>query len=99
VDNAFLVRGLERLSYLDGVLQRLIERQRARKRFALDILHHQIVRADVVELTNVGMVQRSDGAGFTFEALAELDGRYLDGDDAVEACIAGLPYFAHTASA
>ena len=41
-------------------------------RLAFDVLHHQVVRADVVELADVGMIQGGDGAGFALEAFAEL---------------------------
>ena len=72
VDDAFAVRGIQRIGNLDGVLQRLIERQRPFERLALDVLHHQVVRADVVELADVGMIQRGDRARLALEAFAEL---------------------------
>jgi len=39
---------------------------------AVNVLHDQIIRADIVDLADVGMIQRGDGFGFTLEPLAEL---------------------------
>jgi hypothetical protein len=41
-------------------------------RCALDELHHQVVRADVVQLADVRVVQGRDCASLTLEALREL---------------------------
>jgi len=57
----------------------------AGERRALDVLHHQIVEADVVQRADVRMIQRGDGAGFPLEALAELLGADLDNYRAVQA--------------
>ena len=70
--DAFLVRGIERIANLHGVAKRLIERERTVQRSPLDKLHHQIIRADVVNLADVRMIQRGDGFGFPLEALREL---------------------------
>ena len=45
------------------------------------------------------MIQRGHGTGFAFEAFAELLAGNLDGDYAVEPCVAGLVDFAHAAGA
>ena len=61
--------------------------------------------ADVVQRTDVRVIQRGDGARFTVEALpelrigCELRGENLDGDDAVEPRIAGPIDLAHAAGA
>src|SRR5450432_4796743 len=62
-------------------------------------LHHQVIGADIVNLADVGMVQRGDGAGLAFEAVGEGGLRKLDGDRAVETRVAGLPHLAHAARA
>ena len=72
---------------------------RAFQRSALDVFHHQVIGADIVKLADVGMVQRSHGPGFLFEALGELLLRNLDGDRAVEPRVPGLPHFSHPARA
>src|SRR5579863_8089109 len=56
----------------------------------------------VVERADVGMVQAGDGFGFAVEALAQISaigkmsGQNLDGDDAVEARVAGAIHFSHS---
>jgi len=70
-----------------------------RNRRPLDKLHDQVVRPDVVELADIGMIQRGDGAGFPLEALAEILVRNLDGDGAIEARVARTIHLAHTARA
>ena len=97
--DALLVRGVERVANLHRVLQRLIDRQRPLERRALDVLHHQVIRPDIVKLADVRMIQRRDGAGFALETLAELGLGNLDGDDAIKARVAGLIHFAHPAGA
>ena len=46
-------------------------------------------------LANVGMIERGDRTRLQREAVAMLGHQPLDGDDAVEAGIAGLPDFPH----
>ncbi len=72
MSDAFLVRGIERGANLRGILQCLIDRQRPLESRALDVLHYKVIGTDIVERTNVGMVQRSDSACFALEALREL---------------------------
>ena len=66
------VRGVERAGDLNGQRHRGGGGQRAAQRRAVDVLHHQIVRADVVERADVGMIQRRDRARLLREALAVL---------------------------
>ena len=99
MSDAFLVRGVERIANLRGVLQRLIDRQRPLERRALDVLHHQVIRADIVERTNVGMIQRRDGVGFALETLAELGVGNFDRDVAIQARVVRLVHFSHSALA
>ena len=70
--DALLVRGIERIANLHRILQRLIDRQRPLERRAFDVLHHQIIRADIVELADVGMIQRRNRLRFALESFAEL---------------------------
>jgi hypothetical protein len=70
MDDALLVRGLERVGDLVGDRQRLVERHRTvvdavGERRPLDQLHHEIVGADVVDVADVRMIQRRDGVDFT----------------------------------
>jgi hypothetical protein len=78
-------------------IDRLLHGNRSLERLALDVSHHQIVGADVVDLANMGMIQRRDGMGFALETLAESDVTLLDGDDTIQARVARFPHFAHPA--
>jgi hypothetical protein len=51
------------------------------QRRSLHQFHHQVVRADVVEMTDVGMIQRGDGVHFAREAIPEALGGNLDCDE------------------
>ena len=73
MDDVFLVRSVEGIGDLPGILHGLIERQWALERKCADMR----------------MIQRRDDAGFALEAFAELFLRNLDGDDAAEPRIAG----------
>jgi len=66
-------------------LQRLIRRKGPRlftvdDRPPVDVLHDQKIRADIVNLADIGMIECRDGFGFTLEALAELLARNFDRD-------------------
>ena len=108
------MRAVERVGDLSGELERLIERQRAlldagSQRLALHVLHHHVtgavLAADIVEHADVRMIQRGNGAGFAFEAGAQIFafgdvfGQDLDGDGAVEPGVAGFVHLAHAAGA
>ena len=48
MNDAAVVRVIQGAANLDGKAQRLVERQVALERLALDILHDQVVWADIV---------------------------------------------------
>ena len=89
------MRGGKRIGDLHGVAQRNVERQRTSQRSALDELHHQVVRADIVQRTNVGMIQRGDGLRLTLEAFRKLSGGDFDRDVALQTQVAGSVYLSH----
>jgi hypothetical protein len=102
--DALLMRGLEPVGDLPCDGKRFLQRNRpfldsCRERRPFDQLHHQVVGAHVVERANVGMVQRTDDAGLTLEALTELLVADLDGNVASEACIPRTVDLAHAAFA
>jgi hypothetical protein len=76
---------------------------------ALDTFHDQeisaVLRADIEEGTDIGMIQRGDGFGFPFEAeLArgiggKMCGENFNSNGAVETRVASAVDFAHTARA
>ena len=45
------------------------------------------------------VIQGSDGAGFALESLAESRGRFLDGDDPIEAGVSRFVHLTHSARA
>ncbi len=102
---------LQRLRDFRADFQDLIERQRAfaeaiGERLALEIFHdqevHAVLRADVVQRADVGMIQRRNRAGLALHALfqfgvgGKMIGENLDGDVASEAGVAGAVHLAHS---
>src|SRR5438128_8416207 len=96
MDDAGTVRAVERVADLDSNRERFIDRkprrsaQPVRERLAFEILENQVVElsvaADVVEGTDVRIVQRGNRARFVLEALPRFlisrqrAGEHLDGD-------------------
>ena len=118
MQDALLMRGLECARNLGGQPDGLCDRQRATQRLALEVLHDQKVdllvsipgelRAaapDIVKGADVRVVQRSDGARFSLEAVAclqivrELLRQHFDRDRPVEPCIARLVDLTHSTGA
>ena len=112
MDDAVAMGFVEGVGDLNAVAQDLGRRQRALgeclgQRLAFEILHDDVVdailRADVVERADVGMVQAGDGAGLALEALAacgvggEECGQHLDGDGTVQPRVLGPVHLTHTA--
>ena len=73
--------------------------QPCRHRFALHQFHHQVVRANVVERADVGVVQRGNRARLALETGAELLVSGLDGDGAAQSRVDRPKDFAHAAFA
>ena len=79
------------------------QQEAARREAPFDVLEHDVARADVVNLTDVRMVQRGDRTRFLLEPANPVSvggkgwWKHLDGDITLEAHIARLPHFAHTA--
>ena len=108
------MRLVQRVGNLRAVFQHLLQRQCSffqplRQRLSLHALHHQIVdpilTANVIQHTNVWMIEAGDGLGFALEPLlanrisGELCGQNLDRDSAFESRVPGTIDFAHAASA
>ena len=96
VGDPFGVRGIQRIANLDGAFQCLIDRQGPLELRAFDVLHDQVIRTDIMEGTNVGMIQRRYSTSFVLEPFGELCPGNLDRDHAIEARIAGLINFTHS---
>lgn len=85
---------------LHGQIEQFARAVDGRNRRAVNKLHHQVARSfrrcpHVIDLADVGMIQRRHGARLAFEPLRKSGLRYFDGDDAVEARIARLIDFPH----
>jgi hypothetical protein len=99
MDDARAVGGVERIADLASVLQDVVELEWALERFSLDVLHHQIVRADVVQRADVRMIEGGDRTRFALEPVRERRLQNLDRDRAIQARIVGFVHLAHAASA
>ena len=113
--DARAVRAVERVADLDRNRQRGLDRKPRRpvqlvlERFAFEILQDEVVElpvaADVVDGTDVRIVQGRNRARFLLEALprfriaGEHAGEHLDGDRAIEPDVARTVDLAHTALA
>jgi hypothetical protein len=64
---------------------------------ALDLLHHEVVGTDFVNLADVGMVQRRDGLGFAFVSFIELRGGDFDCHISIQARVARAIHLADAA--
>ena len=84
---------------LRRVFDGFFDRQRAFERCTFDELHHQVVRSDIVELADVGVVEGGNGSGFVFESFVNWAWETLIATIAIEAGIAGFVDFAHAARA
>ena len=104
MDDAARVRCRQGVGNLRAVEQGFVHRPRAflehaGQRLTLDQLHHQVVRAHIVERADVRMVQGRDGAGFAGESCAEAFLAHLDRHGAVQPGVAGAEDAAHAARA
>ncbi len=68
MENSARMRHLKRAGDLKGDPDDVALWQRTAKRRALDVLEHEVVRADVEDLTNVRMAQRGNRARFLLES-------------------------------
>ena len=69
------------------------------QRRSLHEFHHDVVRPDIVELADVGMVEGRDRPGFPLKTRGEFVLGDFDGYDTIEPCVARLVYLAHTTGA
>jgi hypothetical protein len=58
------------------------------ERTPVDVLHDEVIGADIVNGADVWMIQSGDRASLTLEALVELLGRYFYGDVALQTGVA-----------
>ena len=93
------MRGGERVGDLGGEVEQSPERIDRRDRRSCYMLHDEIVRSDVIELANVGMIERGDRSRLAFEPPLKFLVRQLDGDRPVQSGIPGFVDLSHPALA
>src|ERR1035441_2154663 len=91
MNDALCVRGLESscdlqgecksFRWRNGQIFMLFSRD---DRIAVNKLHHDVVRADVINLADVGMFSRGNRSRFAFKTLGELCSRDLDCNQAIQ---------------
>src|SRR5262245_29756777 len=97
--DAFGVCRPQRICDLERQAYGFLRRQRTAYRLSLDVFHNEVIRTDVEERADVGMIERRNGSRFPLEAFAELFFYDFDRNRTVEACITRLPYLSHAARA
>ncbi len=100
MDDAFFMRGFERVGDLTDDVEGFFERDRTffyalSERLPLDQFHDEVVRTDVEQRADIGMIQRGDGSGFAFESFAEPFRRRLDRYVATDPGVMGAIHLAH----
>ena len=71
--------------------------KRPPERLAFDVLHHQVIRTDVMERADVRMIQRGDGASFLLKTRRVLALELFNRDDTVQPRVTRLLNLAHAA--
>src|SRR5207253_1488094 len=97
MNDAFAVSGVERVEDLARVLECAGCGERSAEGLAFDVFHDEEIGADVVKRGDVGVIEGGGGAGLIGEAVVEMGFGGFDGDDAIEAGVAGLEDLAHAA--
>src|SRR5882672_11227306 len=99
MDNAVCMGCFKGRRDLQRYGHRLVGRDWSPERCAIDVLHDQIIRTDIIKMTDVGVIQSRDGARFALEPFGEFLAGDLDGDHSVQASVACLIDLAHTPGA
>ncbi len=112
MDNTLPVRDRQRLGDRDPNPEDFIQRHRTftkpfGERLPFEELHNQVIgailRADVIEMTNVRMIQRGNGLGLALHALFQfrrrrkMGGKNFNRDGTIQAGVSGTVNFSHAA--
>ena len=65
----------------------------------LNMFHHEVVRPDIEQCADVGMIQRRDGSRLLLKALGEVALTDLDRDEPIQPRVASLPHLSHPTGA
>ncbi len=103
MNDALVVCGFERVGNLASDCERFIQWDRSGfdpvgERRSFDHLHHEVVGSDVVQRTDVEMIERRGSPSLALETFVELLGGDLDGHVPSEPRIAGAVDLAHPTS-
>jgi hypothetical protein len=105
MENPAMMRGLERTHDLKTKPHRFIRCEWTPRRSALDVLQNEIPRTNIVDLTDVRVIQARNRACFFFEPAqpigirGELGGQDLDRDIATEPAVPRAVHLTHPARA
>jgi hypothetical protein len=104
MNDALLVRGLERVGNLSGDGQGFVQGQRTlaeplSQSRSLHQFHHQVIGADVIDLTDIGVVQRRDQASLPHRTVVELGECDFESHFATQPGVVGAIHGAHATGA
>jgi hypothetical protein len=71
MNDALFVRVIQRVCYLPHDSNRFIKRQRTVGRFAPEKFHHEVIRSDIVQRTNIRMIQCRNSTCLAIESFIE----------------------------
>src|SRR6516164_8999219 len=97
MENPSLMCRLQSAGDLDCQPHGLLSLQGASQRAALDVLQHERLRPNVVDLADMRMIQRGNRTRFLLESSRVLGLQPLNRDDAVQPRVARLPDLTHAA--
>src|SRR6516165_3804327 len=97
MENPSLMCRLQSAGDLDCQAHGLLSLQGASQRAALDVLQHEIIRPNVVDLADMRMIQRGNRTRFLLESSRVLGLQPLNRDDAVQPRVVRLPDLTHAA--
>ena len=99
VKNAAFVRRVQCVGNLARQTHRVVPSDGTAQHFPLQIFEDEVLGSDVVDLADVWMVDRGDGARFALKPAVVVGDQPLDRDRAIQASIVRLVDLAHTAGA
>ena len=97
MQDAAIVRRLDRARNLNREANGVFRRDRSEQCLALDKLEHEIPVANIVNLTDVRVVERCNRARFLLKAMLMRGLDRLERDDAIEPRVERLPDRSHAA--
>jgi hypothetical protein len=99
VKNAAFVRRVQCVGNLARQPHGFVSSRRTADRFPLEILEDEVIGSDIVDLANVWMVDRGNGARLALKSARIVSNQPLDRDRAIQALIVRLVDLAHTSRA